>query len=118
MMTLLPDHWYACEFIPEDPLNDERMYSPIRIQSIRTFKDGSGRLQLAFYHANYPEGVRDKLYDLRVVLRTPTSFLAVRSGTPPLVLLIHELDAAWLAKQFDIRVPLNRDISVWLSKNV
>lgn len=75
---LIPDRWYACEFIGDFFKNweDSRSYSPIRIDSIEPSNSEDGALLLKFYHANYPEGVRDKHYNVRVLERGDSYMIA------------------------------------------
>ncbi len=58
--TLLPQRWYAMELWNDDlsgvPFQSP---SPIRVESVRPLKTGRNELELDFYHANYPEGVRE-----------------------------------------------------------
>ena len=58
-LSLEPGHWYAAELLGEEFGTEIRSYSPIRVEEITP--QGGRRLSLAFYHANYPEGVRSKV---------------------------------------------------------
>lgn len=58
--------WYAMEYVFPSA---GRHFSPIWIDEITPLKTGAGLLRLRFFHANYPEGVRDKVYDLQVLQR-------------------------------------------------
>lgn len=42
----------------------EEIPSPIRVDEVT--RGPRGRLRLGFYHADYPDGVRDKVYELRI----------------------------------------------------
>ena len=67
--TLIPGHWYAVEFIGDEfsVADDFRSHSAIRVDSVITAPGGQRCFDLSFYHANYPEGVRDKVYTLQTV---------------------------------------------------
>ena len=115
--TLAPERWYACEVIGDSFDEDRCSYSPIRVLSLTPGAAGPGTLTLNFYHANYPEGVRDKTYDLTVIERTGR-LLLVRSRThrPIRLLQIYEIDWAWMTRHAGIEaaaVPLQQ----WLSAN-
>lgn len=43
--------------------------SPVKITAVSRPKPGTGHLRVAYFHAFYPEGVRDKEVDLRVIAR-------------------------------------------------
>ncbi len=111
--------WYAAEFIGEEFGTDIRSYSPIHIHSIQTENLGRRRFTLSFYHANYPEGVRDKIYTLQDVERTRTYLLARSTEhTPTRLLLVYPISWDWLAKHFGTRPQTELlDVQAWLSGN-
>lgn len=102
--TLEPRRWYACQLIGDEFIGQPHRYSPIRVESVTPRKTGSRTLDLAFYHANYPEGVRYKTYTLQTLERGKLYLLA-RSTTHETVriMLIHSIDWDWLEAHFDIR---------------
>lgn len=92
--TLRVGRWYAAEFMGDEFAGgtDLGSQSSIRIDAIEPMKQGDGRLNLTFYHANYPDGVRDKQYLLRVMERG-RRFLLARSlqHDPTRMMLIYEI---------------------------
>lgn len=80
-----------------------RSYSPIRVKRVEALGTGSGDLRLDFFHANYPPGVQQKSYRLRVVERQ-TRFLLARSldHAPTRLLLIYEATHEWLKLHFGL----------------
>jgi hypothetical protein len=75
--------------------------SPIYVNAIKPLKTGQGILSLSFFHANYPEGVQNKEYVLRVLHRAPSHFAAVKTEDEdqPLV-IIFPLKSDWMGKHF------------------
>ena len=65
--TLRERFWYAVEFIGEEFGDQIRSYSPIRVDEVVCENSGRRLFSLSFYHANYPEGVRDKCYTLQTI---------------------------------------------------
>jgi len=64
----------------------ERHYSPIWVQEFAPQKTGARMLQPHFYHANYPEGVQEKVYDLHILHRSDGDLLTlthVHGSLPP-----------------------------------
>ena len=57
---LIEGEWYEMAVID----GGEEMLSPIRVDEVE--RGPRGRLRLSFYHGDYPEGVRDKVYELRI----------------------------------------------------
>ena len=111
--------WYACEFIRDEFSEDCCSYSPIRVAEIKPLKSGSRRFSLNFYHANYPEGVRDKCYTLQTIERGE-SFILARSieHDPVRLLQIYEIDGAWMRRHFpDFYSDPSDDVQQWLSRN-
>lgn len=111
--------WYAAEIIGEEFGTEIRSYSPIHIHSIQAENLGRRRFTLSFYHANYPEGVRDKVYTLQEIERTRTYLLARSTEhTPTRLMLIYPISGDWLTKHFGTRAPSDlSDVQIWLSKN-
>ena len=73
-LTLQPRLWYAAELIGEEFGGEIRSYSAIRVDEVRP--RGGCRFSLGFYHARYPEGVRDKSCELETIERTATFILS------------------------------------------
>lgn len=94
--------WYAAEFLG-DEFAGRRHYSPIRVDGLELLKTGRGELRLAFWHQNYPEGVQDKVYKLRVLERAAT-YILVRSleHDPARILHITTLTWRWLGDKLGI----------------
>ena len=119
---MLPKRWYAVELIGDDmPLSPDGGFarSPIRVDSVTPRKSGKRLFELAFYHANYPEGVRDKVYSLETIERGERFILAKSTEHDPVrMLLIHELTHEWLRTYCKIG-PANPgdDVQVWCSRN-
>ena len=108
--------WYAAELIGEEFGTDIRSYSPIRVQSVTA--QGGRKFSLAFYHANYPEGVRDKVYDLETIERNRYFVLArSRSHDPWRTLLIYNVTIKWLVRHFGIVARDTDDPQSWLTRN-
>jgi hypothetical protein len=120
--TLVPEQWYAAEFIGDEfGSNQEyRSYSPIRIHSVTPLKSGGRRLKVAFYHANYPEGVRDKTYTLETLERGE-HYILCRSveHSPTRLVLLYSISWEWMSRHFGVERPcLEEDLSRWLTANV
>jgi hypothetical protein len=118
-LTLLAGSWYAAEFIGDEygPENDCRSYSPIRVIKVEPM---TGRkFFLAFYHANYPEGVRDKTYLLATIKRGQRFLLArCLEVEQDRFLLIHAITSRWLREHFNSSFDEPEDaISGWLDRN-
>lgn len=111
--------WYACEIIGDEFEEDRCSYSPIKVKAITPLKTGRGRFRLDFYHANYPEGVRDKEYDL-VMVERGGRFLLARSGShaPARLLQIYDIDWQWMRRHCPRIGDEAEDIQQWLSRNV
>ena len=117
LFTLCEGFWYAAEFIGEEFGNQLRSYSPIRVLSLTVGNTSRDRFTMTFYHANYPEGVRDKCYTLQTIERTAT-FLLARSTehTPTRLLLIHAMSWDWLTQHAGVqRSQEFLDVQDWLS---
>jgi hypothetical protein len=113
---LEPRRWYAAELIGEEFGSEIRSYSPIRVDEIRP--KGGRRFSLAFYHASYPEGVRDKVYQLETIERSATFILArSREHSPTRLMLIYFITSAWLCEHFGASVSESEDVQAWLARN-
>lgn len=99
--TLQPGRWYAAELLGEEFGDRIRSYSPIRVLAVTPLRNGSRQFVLAFYHANYPEGVRNKEYTLAAIEHSRT-FLFARSleHDPARLLLIYDISSDWLQTHF------------------
>jgi hypothetical protein len=116
--TIIPGRWYAAELIGDEFYPALRSYSPIRVDAVRPMGTGKRVLKLRFYHANYPEGVRDKVYILQTIERG-SRFLLAKSmdHEPHRLLLAYEITASWLREHFGVEVPTDVDIENWLNRN-
>lgn len=98
--TLCPNRWYAMTCVlPGGGFE----HSPIWLERVQARGDGRGQLDIDFYHANYPEGVRDKHYRLRTLHRSSGYLLAkeeATEGEEPRVVLLSEIRADWLLEHF------------------
>ncbi|OFW56551.1 MAG: hypothetical protein A2133_08535 [Actinobacteria bacterium RBG_16_64_13] len=113
---LEPRRWYAAELIGEEFGSEIRSYSPIRVDEIRP--KGGRRFSLAFYHANYPEGARDKVYELETIERSATFILArSREHSPTRLMLIYFITIAWLREHFGASVSESEDVQAWFARN-
>jgi hypothetical protein len=118
--TLLERHWYATEFIGDEfgTMFNERN-SPIFVESLIPASNGSRKFELHFYHANYPEGVRQKIYTLQTIERGE-HFLLTRcvDHVPARLLHFFNIDWEWLSSRFTIETPVEPPpIAEWLSSN-
>ena len=117
--TLRDGYWYAAEFIDEQFAPEFRSYSPIRIHSMTVTNPNRQRFTLAFYHANYPEGVRDKEYTLQTIEWSRT-FLLARSieHSAARLLLVHPISWEWVTKHFRVDFQAEcPNIQDWCSAN-
>lgn len=117
--TLRAGKWYAAEFIGDEfsPGYELRSYSAIRVDAIEPSRSGQRRFHLSFYHANYPQGVRDKRYSLQTIERSG-QFILTRSSehTPTRLLLIYNISWSWLRSHFGVeQSDDSSDIGRWLS---
>lgn len=78
--------------------------SPVWVRAVVPKQRGAGVLQLDFYHANYPESVRDKVYDLRVVHRAEGYLLALRvsedTGAVQGTVILQSITTDWMTEHF------------------
>lgn len=115
-LSLEPGHWYAMELLGEEFGDDIRSYSPIRVEEITP--RGGRRFSLAFYHANFSDGVRGKVYELKTLERSKTFILARSlSHSPTRLMLIHTVTREWLKEHFGITVEESEDLQAWLARN-
>ena len=96
-----------------------RDYSPIKVIAVSPLQSGRRRFKLSFYHANYPEGVRDKAYTLQTLERG-RRFLLARSTDhqPSRLLLIYPITAQWLRLHFGLVAPDSDELGQWLDSNL
>jgi hypothetical protein len=117
---LLPKRWYACEFIGDFFNHSEDLcsYSAIRIESFEASDSEDGVFLLKFYHAKYPEGVRDDRYRLKI-LEWGNSFMIAKSldHTPARILQIYDIDSAWISRHLPEADVNQDDIQEWLSRH-
>lgn len=104
------------ELLGEEFGSEIRSYSPIRVDKITPH--GGRKFSLAFYHANYPEGVRDKVYDLETLERNQT-FISARSVShnPVRLMLVYAITGEWLREHFGIVISESEDPQAWLTRN-
>lgn len=115
--TLQRSHWYAAELIGEEFGSKIRSHSPIRVDEITP--KGGRNFELSFYHANYLEGARNKVYQLQTLERN-RHFIFARSLShqPSRWMLIHPVSAEWLRTHFRISIGEDLDVETWLQRNV
>lgn len=71
-----------------------------------------------FYHANYPEGVREKSYELETIERNKEFILAASCHHKPVrYLLISSITKEWLVKNFDVRFAEGESVEAWLERH-
>jgi hypothetical protein len=109
-LTLERHRWYAMlrqhAFGAQD-------YAPIWIEEVKPMQSGKGLLEVAFWDANYPAGVRDKVYRLRVLRREAGFILAERQDYEPKELVvISEMTGEWVRHHFR-ETPVG-DVQAWL----
>ena len=114
--------WYALEMIGDEfsPLDGLRHCSPIRVDEVMPARSGHRYFQLSFYHAHYPEGVRDKTYVLQMIERGNRFILARNTDHAPMrLLLIFNISWRWLERRFGIHQHGDdADLENWLSRNL
>ena len=114
--TLGRGEWYAVDFIADDVPNSMEGgygYSPIYIIEINPRKSGERLFDLKFFHANYPQGVKQKKYFLETVHRGNIYLLArTKDRTPVRFLCIHELTKKWAIMHFDMDPEMS--VQEWL----
>lgn len=116
--TLQPGRWYACEIIGDEFDEDCCSYSPIRVDRIEPMKSGNQTFKMYFYHANYPEGVREKQYTLRTIDRTHKFIIANSIEHKPVrILQIYDIDAQWIKRHFPNMIVEGNDVQTWLRNN-
>ncbi len=114
-------HWYAAEFIGDEiSAEDElRKYSPIRVEAFDPKRNGKRQFHLSFYHATYPEGVRDKRYLLQTLERGK-KYILTRSieHTPTRLLLIYDISWQWLHLHCGVEQSKDfTDVERWLTNH-
>ena len=117
--TLELRRWYACELIGDEFEDDICSYSPIKILGIKPLEHGDRTLRLDFYHANYPEGVREKSYILQTIERGKKFFFAKSlEHNPVRFLQIYEINYVWIARHFPGLIPDKNNIQTWLDRTL
>jgi hypothetical protein len=114
--TLEPRRWYAMLWVVR---GGGQLASPIWVMEVRGLETGKGVLEVKFWHANYPEGVQDKTYVLRVVAREQGYLLGRRlqwgskraNGD---AILLAEVTPEWVETHFRRRA--EGDMQAWLDK--
>lgn len=109
--------WYAAEFLEDGLICSGHRYSPIHIDQINPLKTGKRIFELKFFHANYPEGVRDKTYRLQT-LHAGEEYILARSveHDPARFLLIYDIDPDWLRQHFEIDLAEGESAADWLNR--
>lgn len=111
--------WYACEFIGDEFDEDLCSYSPIKILGIEPLKQGNSTIVIKFYHANYPEGVRDKVYKVRIIKRGMRYILGKSlDHETERFLQIYDIDSEWVKRHFPYLEPSRTNLQSWLSENI
>ncbi|MFC0444222.1 hypothetical protein ACFOD1_02800 [Pseudidiomarina halophila] len=117
-LSLENGEWYAMEIIGDEFGREVRHYSPIKIISVKPLKSGKSFFTMQFYHANYPEGVRNKAYTLKTIQRCENFLLAKKNGSSTMrYLLIFELSVEWFEKHFPGKLKKGERIVDWLERN-
>ena len=115
--ALQQTRWYAAEIIGDEFGADIKSYSPIRVDEIKP--KGARKFELQFYHANYPEGARQKVYELQTLERNENFILARSvSHVPSRWLLIYAITPNWLNRHFGAAIDQRADVDAWLERNV
>jgi hypothetical protein len=117
--TLERHRWYAMQIVLP---SGGQYFSPIWIFETCPLQTGKKLLQVSFWHAHYPEGVQDKVYDLRVLRRTKALnasyrgyLLAERTGSSSKdLILLSEITADWIQTHF--RKSSEGDLQQWLDR--
>ena len=116
--SLEPNKWYAAEIIGEEFEKTIRSYSPIKVRRIVPEGKGGRCFSLGFYHANYPEGVREKRYRLKTIERNKNFILVVSTEhNPRRYLLIHPISVDWLKNNYRVNVEPGMLPEDWLERN-
>ena len=116
--NLESSRWYAMELLGSDFGAALRTYSPIKIYGVEPGGLGRRTFHLDFYHARYPEGVRDKRYHLQTIERSEHFILArTFEDSTCRYLLIHTVTTQWLNQHFHLRLTENEDPETWLNRN-
>ncbi|MFA3793190.1 hypothetical protein AB6T38_18935 [Aliiglaciecola sp. SL4] len=117
-ITLEPGKWYAAEILSEEFSDSIRSYTPIKIRNLTSHGGGKRIFTLEFYHANYPSGVREKIYELRTLERNRNFILAVSTeNKPKRTFLIHSISIEWLNRHFQANVERGQTAEDWLEIN-
>lgn len=116
-LTLQPRRWYAMDYY--FPKDGKRHASPIWVTAVTPKRSGAGELALRFHHANYPEGVQDKKYDLKILRRTEGLILAARiyGSQPDSFVIITEITVEWVRLNWPHYEP-KRDLQSWCDEAI
>lgn len=101
------------ELISPEFGEDIRHSSPIKALAFTPLGKGDGRFELEFFHANYPEGVQDKIYTIRTIERKRNYLLGRVVDTERMVLLF-DLSESWLAAHFGARFKPGESPERWV----
>ena len=89
----------------------------MKVEAVEAKKEGSRSFDLAFYHANYSEGVRNKTYELRTIERAESFIFAKRCDDSGLFILLFPMTAAWLNNHFNAGLLDDESLCDWLARN-
>jgi len=116
--TLEHGKWYAAEFLGEEFEPEIRSLSPIRVKRVEAKKMNNRILEIDFYHANYPEGVRDKQFRLETLERNAQFYLGRSTEHDPArLMLIYRITADWLRNNFGADISDQDNVGEWLDRN-
>jgi len=116
--TLESRKWYSAEIIGEEFSNSIRSYTPIKVHAVKQESKGDRVFHLEFYHANYPDGVKDKTYKLQTIERNSEFILALSLGqSPKRFLLIYPMSKEWLVDKFGVNIEPGQSAEEWLEQN-
>jgi hypothetical protein len=114
--TLKERKWYAADFIADDvpgSMEGGYGYSPIFIVKLRKKKTGSSIFGLEFFHANYPQGVNSKAYELQTIHRGKSYILTKTTTHDPVrFMCVHNISEKWARKHFTF--DKRKNVDEWL----
>ena len=115
--TLRPGGWYG--MVLTYPPGGQRV-SPIFCHAAVPRQSGAGLIDLRFFHAEYPEGVQDKDYVLRVLRREHGYLLALNAiSDGERCVLLTDLSPEWFEYHYpeSARIkPANLTPAEWLQR--
>lgn len=112
--------WYACTLISESFNFDVNRctYSPIKILDIEPSTESEDSLAIFFYHANYPEGVRGKYYELQILeLGQSLLFARCLGYERARFIMIFDITKEWLFFHFKEFIKDKDKIYKWLNQS-